>query len=425
MTQKRESAFMDEARIYVKAGDGGNGLSSFRREKFVPRGGPDGGDGGRGGDVVIRGQRNLNTLLHFQNHIHFRADSGGHGGGNKKHGKRGADLIIEVPLGTLISDENGLIADITHDGQEVHVARGGKGGLGNVHFATSINRAPRMARKGEPGEEIWLNLELKSIGDVGFVGMPNAGKSSLLTAVSSARPEIGAYPFTTLSPNLGVAVVNDVPIVAVDIPGLIEGAHEGHGIGHRFLRHVQRSRILVHVLDAAQDDPVAAYGLIRQELELFDPALLEKRELIAANKMDLPEAQEHLAEIRRQLESDSERRVFPVSAVTGEGIPELLQAIRAELGLIEEEQPKEESAVRVYRVPREEEAFTVTKEGDRFFVRGREPERVLAMAYLDNDEGIADLQRQLDRIGVFKELGKLGVKSGDEVVIGDLVMEWT
>jgi len=425
MTQKRESAFIDEARIYVKAGDGGNGASSFRREKFVPRGGPDGGDGGRGGDVILRGNRNMNTLLHFQNQIHFRAERGGNGAGSKKHGKRGIDLFIDVPLGTVIADEEGVIADITREGQEVQVARGGKGGIGNVHFATSVNRAPRMARKGEPGDEHWLNLELKSIGDVVFVGAPNAGKSSLLTAISAARPEIGAYPFTTLSPNLGVAIVGDVPIVAVDIPGLLEGAHAGHGIGDRFLRHVQRSRILVHVVDAAAEDPVGTYRMIRQELELFDPSLAEKRGLIAANKMDLPEATANLKQIRKQLERKGEHRIFPVSAVTGEGIPELLEAIRGELDTLQEEQPAEETAVRVYRVPRDEQGITVTKEDGRFFVRGREPERVLAMAYLENDEGLADLQRQLDRIGVFKELAKLGVKSGDEVVIGDLVMEWT
>ena len=418
------SAFIDEARIFVKAGDGGNGIVSFRREKYVPLGGPDGGDGGRGGDVILRGSRSVNTLLGFQHRIHHRAERGGNGGGAKKHGKRGANLIIDVPLGTMVSDAEGFLADITREGQEVAVARGGKGGLGNVHFATPVNRAPRMARKGEPGQERWLNLELKSIGDVGFVGEPNAGKSSLLAAISAARPEIGAYPFTTLSPNLGVATIGDVPVVAVDIPGLIEGAHAGRGIGHRFLRHVQRARILVHVLDAAGEDPVAAYQRIRRELELFDPALAEKPELIAANKMDLPAARDGLPAIRKQLETKGERRVFAVSALTGDGIPALLEAIRDRLGALEEEQPPEPS-VRVYRLAPEEVVFTVEKEADTFVVRGREVERILARAYLETDEGLDDFQRQLERLGVFKELERRGVQSGDTVVIGDFEMEWT
>jgi GTPase len=418
------SAFIDEARIFVKAGDGGNGIVSFRREKFVPLGGPDGGDGGRGGDVILRGSRSINTLLGFQHRIHHRADRGGNGGGSKKHGKRGANLIVDVPLGTVVSTAEGFLADITHEGQEVPVARGGKGGLGNVHFATPVNRAPRMARKGEPGEEQWLNLELKSIGDVGFVGEPNAGKSSLLTAISAARPEIGAYPFTTLSPNLGVATIGDVPVVAVDIPGLIEGAHAGRGLGHRFLRHVQRSRILVHVLDAASEDPVGSYQRIRHELELFDPALAEKPELIAANKMDLPDAKQGLTAIRKQLEHKGERRVFPVSALTGEGIPPLLEAMLARMAVLEEEQPPEPT-VRVYRLAPEEAAFTVEQDGDTYYVRGHEVELILARAYLETDEGLNDFQRQLERLGVFKDLEQRGVQSGDTVVIGDFEMEWT
>src|SRR5581483_3993869 len=222
-----EGGFVDEARIYVQGGDGGNGIVSFRREKFVPRGGPDGGDGGRGGDVIIRGDRSLSSLGHFRRNERFAAERGGAGGPAKKHGKRGADAVIRVPLGTVVSDENGVLADVVADGQSVIVARGGKGGLGNVHFATATNRAPRMARKGEPGEAAWLSLELRTLGDVGFVGEPNAGKSSLLAAMSAAKPEIGAYPFTTLTPNLGVAEVDHLPIVLVDVPGLIAGAHEG------------------------------------------------------------------------------------------------------------------------------------------------------------------------------------------------------
>ena len=417
--------FVDEARIYVKAGDGGNGIVSFRREKFVPRGGPDGGDGGRGGDVYLRATQGLDTLAHFQHQVHFRAERGGSGGSSKKHGKRGADLFIDVPVGTIASDEDGVIADLSHDGQEVMVARAGKGGLGNVHFATSINQAPRMARKGEPGGERWLNLELRTLGDVGFIGEPNAGKSSLLAAISAAHPEVGAYPFTTLAPNLGVAVVDDVPVVAVDIPGLIEGAHAGRGIGHQFLRHVQRSRMLVHVLDASAADALDSYRTVRRELELFDPQVAEKTELIAANKMDLPAAQDLWPTLRRQLEREAKGRVFPVSALTGDGVPDLLHAIRRTLDAVHEEQPEEELAVRVYRMPRQDTGYTIKRENEVFVVHGRDVERIVAMATMESDEGIADLQRQLARTGLFKDLEQRGVKSGDTVRIGDFELEWT
>jgi len=420
-----ESSFIDEARIFVKAGDGGNGLASFRREKFVPMGGPDGGDGGRGGDVVLRGNRNLDTLYSFQHQTHFRAERGGNGRGAKQHGKRGPDLVIDVPLGTIVSDEEGFVAEILDDGELVPVARGGKGGIGNVHFATSVNRAPRMARKGEPGEERRLKLDLRTIGDVGFIGEPNAGKSSLLRAVSAARPEVGDYPFTTLSPNLGVAVVDDVPIVAVDIPGLIEGAHAGVGLGHQFLRHVMRARILVHVVDIAGSDPVGSYERVRRELELFDPALLEKPELIAANKLDLPEAQGHWPEVRAALEERRPGAVYPVSAVEGSGLEALLGAMRRQLAA----QPpaprvEEPTAIRTYRVEREELGYIVERAADGFRVRGREPERIVAMANLDSEEGIADLQRQLGRTGLFRTLEREGVKPGDTVYIGTFELEW-
>jgi GTP-binding protein len=419
------TSFVDEARIYVKAGDGGHGIVSFRREKYVPRGGPDGGDGGRGGDVYLRATHSLDTLGHFQHQVHFRAERGGNGGGARKHGKRGEDLIVDVPVGTVIADDEGIIADLTRDGQKVMVARAGKGGLGNVHFATATNRAPRMSRRGEPGEEHWLRLELRTLGDVGFIGEPNAGKSSLLAAISAARPEVGAYPFTTLAPNLGVAVIDDVPVVAVDIPGLIEGAHEGRGIGHQFLRHIQRSRMLVHVLDASAANPLEAYRTVRHELELFDPALTGKTELVAVNKMDLPTAREQWPNLRRELERERPGGVLAVSALTGEGIPELLAAIRRHLDTLREEQPPEEAAVRVYRLPRQETGYHVTRQDGAFVVRGREVERIAAMANMESDEGLADLQRQLERTGLFKDLERAGVKSGDTVRIGDFELEWT
>ena len=422
---QQNTSFIDEARIFVKAGDGGDGIVSFRREKFVPRGGPDGGDGGRGGDIILRASRSHDTLSHFQFKTRFRAGRGGNGDGNGKHGKRGGNLVIDVPLGTLVSDDEGFIADLTRHGQKVSVARAGKGGLGNIHFATPSNQAPRMSRKGEPGEEHWLNLELRTLGDVGFIGEPNAGKSSLLAVVSGAHPEVGAYPFTTLAPNLGVAVVNDIPFVAVDIPGLIEGAHSGRGIGHQFLRHIQRARMLVHVLDLAGLDPLESYRMVRRELELFHPALMEKTELIAANKLDLPEAQEQWEQLREELEREQPGRVFPVSTLTGDGIPALMAAVREHLAMLPVETPTDESEVRVYHLRQTESGYAVERSAGTFMVRGREVERMVAMANLDHDEGIADLQKQLERTGLFKDLERRGVVTGDIVYIGDYELEWT
>jgi len=418
-----DRALVDEARIVVRAGDGGNGAVSFRHEKYVPRGGPDGGDGGRGGDVILRANRSLNSLAPFAHRTRFAAERGGHGAGANKHGKRGADLVVDVPIGTVVHDEDGPRADLTVDAQEVVVGRGGKGGIGNVHFATATNRAPRMARKGEPGEDRWLNLELKTIGDVGLVGEPNAGKSSLLAALSAARPEIADYPFTTLSPNLGVTTVGDVPFVVIDIPGLIEGAHTGLGLGHRFLRHVERSRVIVYVVDGAAPDPGASYDLIRNELRLHDPALLDKPSLVAVNKIDLKEALSGWGAVRDLIEREDGPPAYAVSALTGKGVPALSAAIEERLHVLQE--TTAEPVVRTYRLPRVEGTQSIERKGDAFVVRGREVERVLAMADLDSDEGVADLQRQLGKIGVLKDLERAGVKPGDTVRIGDFELEWT
>src|SRR5438445_2010766 len=289
---------VDEVRIWVKAGDGGNGVVSFRREKFVPFGGPDGGDGGRGGSVYLVAKPGVSTLLEFARRRHFRAENGGHGRGARQHGKAGEDLVIAVPLGTQIRSTDGLTADLVRAGDSVMVARGGRGGLGNTHFATSTQRAPRIAQKGEPGEERNLDLELKTIAQAALIGEPNAGKSSLLAATSAARPRIGDYPFTTLSPNLGVAEApGEVPgeqdvFVLADIPGLIAGAHAGAGLGYRFLRHVERAPILVHVVDVSRSDALDAYRVVRAELESYKPEVAAKPEIVAANKLDLPRAQE-------------------------------------------------------------------------------------------------------------------------------------
>src|SRR5207302_3677246 len=318
---------VDEARIWVKAGDGGNGIVSFRREKFVPFGGPDGGDGGRGGSVYLVAKQGISTLLDFSNRRHFRAESGGHGRGARQHGKAGEDLILGVPPGTHVASEDGLSADLVRPGDSVLVARGGRGGLGNTHFATSTQRAPRIAQKGEPGEERTLDLELKTIAQAALIGEPNAGKSSLLAATSGAHPRIGAYPFTTLSPNLGVAEAPDDTedvFVLADVPGLIAGAHTGAGLGDRFLRHVERAPILVHVIDASRPDAFDAYLTVRAELEAYKPEVAAKPEIVVAKKLDLPAAREGLAKLIGAL---PDRTVIGTSTVTNEGIPGLLDAV--------------------------------------------------------------------------------------------------
>jgi GTPase len=420
---ERQSSALDEGRIYVKAGNGGNGALSFRREKFVPFGGPDGGDGGRGGSVFLRVNRNENTLYQFEHKRHFKAERGGHGSGAKKHGRNGQDTIIDVPPGTVVSTEEGLLADLVRPGEMLLVARGGRGGLGNVHYATPTNRAPRVAEKGEPGEERWLTLELKTIGDVGLVGLPNAGKSSLLAAISAARPKIASYPFTTLSPNLGVAEVGDLAIVVADIPGLIEGAHQGVGLGHRFLRHVERSRVLLHVVDASTPDPVADYQTIRGELEQYSADLAQRPYLVALNKLDLPEAQARRDELVAALGGPGV--VYPVSAATGEGVAALLTAIAGTLAELPAPPAPEEGGVRVYRLATDEEKWTVERTDEAYWVRGKPIERLMAMTDLNQEDAAAELQRRLSRMGVIEALERAGAGAGDTVVLGDKVLEWT
>lgn len=416
-------SFADEARVLVKAGDGGNGARSFRREKYVPLGGPDGGDGGRGGDVIFRGRRDLWELSPLVRARRFAAERGGDGRGAKQHGKRGADRVVDVPLGTIVREGKSLIGDITRDGQEVAVARGGKGGLGNVHFTTATRQAPRFAQRGEPGEERWVDLDLKTVGHVGFVGLPNAGKSSLLAATTAAHPEVAPYPFTTLSPNLGVATVADVAFVLVDVPGLIEGAHTGVGLGHRFLRHVQRAGVLVQVVDVSLESAWEDYQAVREELRLFDETLLDRTQVVALNKVDLEGARERGKAVQRHLRRDREE-AYLVSAVTGEGVDALLAAIHAAVersGALEEPAP----AVRTYRLEPEETALVVLHEGDGFRVRGRQAERAVAMADMETDEGLSELQRRLERLGVFRALLDAGVQPGDTVRVADFELEWT
>ena len=317
-------AFIDEAKFFVKGGDGGNGCVSFRREKYVPKGGPDGGDGGDGGDVIIVATNRLGSLIDFQYRSHFLAERGQHGLGKKKHGRNGADRVINVPVGSLVknAETDEAIADLTEDGQRVVVAKGGQGGRGNSHFASSTNRAPRIAGKGRPGEELWLRIELKLLADVGLVGLPNSGKSALLTKLSSAQPKIAAYPFTTLEPHLGVLQFKQhAPHIIADIPGLIAGAHQGAGLGHRFLKHIERTRIILHLLDASKpiEEILADMETVEEELGKYNEALLERRKLVVLNKIDLLEDEDHLKKISSAF-AQKNLTFLAISALTGTGI---------------------------------------------------------------------------------------------------------
>ncbi len=417
--------FYDEARIYVKAGDGGNGAVAFRREKYIPFGGPAGGDGGKGGDVILRVDPHMSTLYRYRRQRHFRAQRGQHGRGKNQHGARGKDLVLPVPPGTVVRDaETGeVLADLTEPGQTFVAARGGRGGRGNARFATPTNQAPRMAEKGEPGEERWLLLELKLLADVGLVGKPNAGKSTLLAAISAARPKIAPYPFTTLEPNLGVVVFDDYSsLVVADIPGLIEGASQGAGLGHEFLRHVERTRVLIHLLDGLSPDPLADFRAINEELVAFDPRLGEKPQIVAFNKMDLPEVRERWPAVREALEREG-WEVRAISALTGEGCRELLYRA-AQIVAETPAAPVVVPEVPVIRPTKDPRAFTIEREGDGWRVRGEVIERVAARTRWGLEEAVQRFQRTLERLGITQALEEAGVREGDTVYIGDVELEW-
>lgn len=420
--------FYDRAKVYVKGGDGGNGCMAMRREKYVPEGGPWGGNGGGGGDVVLRVDEGLRTLVDFRYKRHYKAERGRHGEGKNMQGASGEDLVLRVPAGTVVRDDTTgeLIADLVENGQEAVVARGGRGGRGNAAFATVFNKAPKFAEKGEPGEERWISLELKLLADVGLVGFPNAGKSTLISSVSAARPKIADYPFTTLTPVLGVVRVDEGnSFVMADIPGLIEGAHAGAGLGHEFLRHVERTRVLVYVLDMAGSegrDPLEDLRITGRELELYNPALARRPKLIAANKIDLPGAAENLARLKDELAGKYE--IFPVSAVTGEGLPALvyrLAGLLADLPPLADERPVLEQPVVHRSAPR----FTVAREGGVYRVSGRDIERFVAMTDLENEESLERLQRIVTRVGLVEALEEAGVKEGDTVQIGKYEFEYS
>ena len=416
--------YFDEAEIYVESGQGGDGMVHFHREKYKPRGGPDGGDGGRGGDVILEVNPNLNTLFNFQHRSKYQAEDGKMGGPNNMSGKSAKDLIIEVPPGTLIYDQGSgdLLGDLKEDAQQLVVAKGGRGGRGNQHFATSRNQTPRMAERGEPGEARTLRLELKLIADVGIVGVPNAGKSSLLAVGTNAKPKIANYPFTTLSPNLGVAKLDvDTVLVLADIPGLIEGAHEGVGLGFAFLRHIQRTRVLIHVLDGLSEDPLSDFSQINSEMALFDEKIREKPQIVAFNKMDLPDVQDKWPSVRKEL-ADLGYEAMAISTVTKENVKNLLWHAAALLK--EAPEPAIEETLPVYKAAEDPKAFTISRTEDGWVVRGEAIERAAAMTYWEHRESVRRFQRLMENIGVEEALREEGVEEGDNVFIGEYLLEW-
>ncbi len=430
--------FIDEAEIEVKSGQGGNGMVHFRREKYVPRGGPDGGDGGRGGDVVLEVRPTLNTLAAFRFTVRYVAGDGKGGGSNNKYGKSAENLIIPVPPGTQVyeiastggvtSPPNrgplSLLGDLTAPGQQLVVCKGGRGGRGNTHFKNSINQTPRTAENGEPGEQKRLHLELKLIADIGIVGVPNAGKSTLLSVLTNARPKIAPYPFTTLEPNLGVANVDEeTTVVLADIPGLVEGASQGAGLGFEFLRHVQRTRVLIHLLDGLAADPLADFAQINSELALFDPNLARKPQIVALNKIDQPEVQERWPKVKKELKKRGYASMA-VSALARTNVRELLlKAVKmlAETPALEEVEP----LMPVYRPAEDPRTFTISRTDDGGWrVKSAAIERAAEMTPWDQPGSVRRFQRLMERLGVDKALKQAGAQEGDTVYIGEYELEY-
>ncbi len=419
--------FIDEINIQVRSGRGGAGIVHFRREKFVPFGGPDGGDGGHGGDVVLQVEPTLNTLSSFRRRHQYNAPNGARGGGNNQTGKSGEHLVLQVPPGTLVfdADTDELLGDLTHPGQTLVVCQGGRGGRGNARFASSTNKAPRIAEKGEPPAERSLRLELKLIADVGLVGVPNAGKSTLLAAVTNAKPKIAPYPFTTLQPNLGVVELDvETTLVLADIPGLIEGAHQGVGLGHEFLRHIQRTRVLVHLLDGLAVDPLLDFAQINSELALFDPQLAEKPQVVVFNKMDLLEVQERWPEIQAELEKRG-YEAYAISAVAGTGLRQVLYRAQQLLDELPPEPEPTADELPVYRPENDPRQFSVERISEGYRVIGESIERAAAMTYWEYGQSVRRFQRILQTLGIEDALIEEGVQPGDTVFIGEYELEWS
>lgn len=421
--------FIDRAKIHIKAGDGGNGKVSFRREKYVAAGGPDGGDGGKGGDIVFMVDDGLRTLIDFKYKRKYFAQSGEQGGTSKCTGKSGKDLVIKVPPGTIVRDLNTgrILADMTEPGQSNVIAKGGKGGAGNQHFATSTRQVPSFARAGDPGEEYQVELELKLIADVGLVGFPNAGKSTILSMTSAATPKIADYPFTTLEPNLGVVSLNEGnSFVLADIPGLIEGAHEGVGLGFEFLRHVERTKLLLHVVDVAGvdgRDPLDDFRTINEELRKYNPKLAERPQVVAANKTDLTEGRERLESFTKAVE-EMGYKVFPISAASNSGIREMMLYVAAQLRELPDAVPLTEPEAEVVYTAQEEEPFTIRREGNVFIIEGNWVKKVVDSTNFGIYESLQYFQRALKTKGVIDELEKMGIQEGDTVKIHDAEFDY-
>ena len=417
--------FVDEVVIEVQSGKGGDGVVHFRREKYINRGGPDGGDGGKGGDIVFKVNPHLNTLEKFRHQTLFIADKGKRGGVKNQTGRSAQNLVIDVPPGTIIKDaENGeQLLDLVNEGEEVIICPGGRGGRGNTKFANPHSQAPRLAEKGEPGTEKKLHLELKLIADVGIIGMPNAGKSSFLASVTNAKPKIANYPFTTLVPNLGVAALDDeVTLVLADIPGLIEGAHTGLGLGDTFLKHIQRTKVLIHLLDGLSEDPIADYAQINTELSLFDPDLRKKPQVVAVNKIDLPDVRLKVDKIKEKF-LEKEVEVFTISTVTHENTEQMLWKAKQLLEGLPDD--KKEVQLPVYHPQSKERSFKIIKRNDEWVIKGSAIERAAEMTYWEYFESVRRFHRILESMGIGDALRELGVSEGESVFIREHEFEWT
>lgn len=424
------SMFIDKARIYLKAGDGGDGKVSFRREKYIPNGGPDGGDGGSGGSIIFVADSSMRTLMDFRYKRKHAASNGQTGGANNCYGKSGENLYIKVPVGTIIYDEQSkrALGDLRHEGQELLAAKGGRGGKGNAQFATSTRQAPRFAQPGEKGEEIWIELELKLIADVGLVGFPNVGKSTLLSVVTAARPKIANYHFTTLSPNLGVVELDPGrSFVMADIPGLIEGAHEGVGLGHDFLRHIERTKVIIHVLDVSGTegrDPIEDFRKINNELKLYSEKLASKPQVIACNKMDIPGSDKNFERVKLFLSGEG-YDIFPVSGATKMGIKPMLDRVYNILETMEdEEEIVEVDKDLLYHKYTDAKEFTIKRENEIYVIEGPLAERLLASVNMDDSDSVKYFQRVIRKRGIVDELKSMGINDGDTVKMGNIEFEY-
>ncbi len=424
--------FYDYAKVNVKAGDGGNGIVAFRREKYVPKGGPAGGDGGKGGSIILRADEGLRTLIDFRYQTHYKGKRGDHGSGAKQHGRSADDIVLRVPVGTVVrdADTKKLLGDLRHHGQEIVVAQGGRGGRGNARFVSSTHRAPAFAENGEKGEERWITLELKLLADVGLVGFPNVGKSTIISRVSAAKPKIANYHFTTLEPNLGMVRVDaGRSFVIADVPGLVEGAAEGAGLGHRFLRHVERTRVLVHVVDLSGSegrDPLEDLAVIRGELERYAPQLNEKPMVIVANKVDLMSDDDRDAALARLGEAYPEVRIFPMSAATDSDLNELVYHLADILDAIGPVEYAEEDFEPVEEEPQKQEApFRVQKIGpDAYEVVGPEIDGLVGRTQFERDEAVERFMKILDNMGIEKALREAGIQDGDTVIVGPMALDY-